>query len=290
MVKRAQSVDEGILVDEVGIQYGRYGPFVLKTLYQPIFRPAPEGLVPRGVEGLIKPFVAGAPVPAKSFLSQIPDDDRLFIECMCRALHLRNYANIGVEGLRLFFNFDPHVHDDVELTVEQIRSMANWLEDIELPPHLLVCEITETEAIDAETLTRLAAEMRLHNIRLAIDDFGVGHSTLERVEMIEPDIVKIDGSWFRRIAGASPAVGLLEALVAGLQRTGTEVLIEGIQTAGELRVALDSGADLLQGYHLARPALAGTIFDPEPRQLAELLGGPSNVVRLVPAEGKHKAG
>lgn len=287
-MKLARSVNKAIRSDEVGIQYGRYGPFVLKTLYQPIFRRRPEGLKPCGVEGLIKPFVGGTPVPALSFLGQVPRGDRFFIEVMCRALHLRNYANLGVEGLLLFFNFDPRAHDDVDRAIRQIRYMAGRIEEIQLPAHLLVCEITETEAVDPEILRRLAAEMRMHGVRLAIDDFGIGHSTLERVAVIEPDIVKLDGPWFRRIAAAPSAIGLLNALVAGLQQRGAEVLIEGIQTPGELKVALDAGADLLQGYLLARPALAGTMFDTEPLDPGALLSEPDNVVRLVHAQERNK--
>lgn len=283
-MRRAGNVNDAMMLDEVGIAYGRYGPFVLKTLYQPIFRTGGTGLVPCGVEGLVKPFVAGTAVPALSFLSQIPEEDSLFIESVCRALHLANYSNIGVEGLQLFFNFDPHVHSDLDAALDRIRRTAEQLDELALDPDLLVCEITETEALDADALRRLAAEMRGHGIRLAIDDFGVGHSTLERVELIEPDIVKLDGAWFRRIAEEPSAVQLLCSLVAGLQRGGAHVLVEGIQSAEQLRVALDTGSDLLQGYLLARPALAGTIFDTTPRDTEPLLNNPDNVIRLVRGE------
>jgi EAL domain-containing protein (putative c-di-GMP-specific phosphodiesterase class I) len=58
------------------------------------------------------------------------------------------------------------------------------------------------------------------------------------------------------------------------------VLVEGIEQSNHLRVALDGGVDLLQGYHLARPALAGTIFNEEPMPIDLMLGMESKVVPL----------
>ena len=58
------------------------------------------------------------------------------------------------------------------------------------------------------------------------------------------------------------------------------MLVEGIEQAVHLRVALDGGVDLVQGYHLARPALAGTIFNEQPLSTEALLGTDSKVVPL----------
>ena len=58
------------------------------------------------------------------------------------------------------------------------------------------------------------------------------------------------------------------------------MLVEGIEQATHLRVALEGGVDLLQGFLLARPALAGTIFHEEPLSVDTLLGRDSKVVPL----------
>ena len=65
-----------------------------------------------------------------------------------------------------------------------------------------------------------------------------------------------------------------------LHDRGARVLVEGIEQARHLRVALDGGVDLLQGFHLARPALAGTIFNEEPLSIDVLLGADNKVVPL----------
>jgi EAL domain-containing protein (putative c-di-GMP-specific phosphodiesterase class I) len=122
--------------------------------------------------------------------------------------------------------------------------------------------------------------MRRDGIRIAIDDFGTGHSTVERVSLLQPDIVKIDGGWFGEFCRHAAAERFFRPLVSSLHDRGARVLVEGIEQPVHLRVALDGGVDLLQGYLLARPALAGTIFNEEPLVIDALLGRENNVVPL----------
>jgi EAL domain-containing protein (putative c-di-GMP-specific phosphodiesterase class I) len=257
-----------------------YGDYRLKSSYQPIFAPRDGLLFPVAVEGLISPQLAGQPVPSALFFGEVPPEDGLFIESMCRALHLRNHHNIGVEDLELFFNYDPCANRDLVKSLNEIAFMARRLKEISLAPHLLTCEINESAARDVDVLVRLVAEMRSHGIRIAIDDFGAGHSTLERFSVLQPEIVKLDGARFRKLAAHREAERLLGLAVRGFRAAGAQVLIEGIETTQQLAVALAAGADLLQGYLLGLPALVGTIFDTAPRSVAELLAADRKVIPL----------
>jgi len=276
---RRRNVAEAIFADEIGLQFGVYGEFRLWSAYQPIF--APEGRVLRAVavEGLIEPRRIAEPVASSVFFGSIPAPDLLFVETMCRMLHLGNYRNIGVEGLTLFFNYNPTINDHLGRALAEIRLMTRHLGDWELEPGLLVCEITE-QAADDQVLASLVREMRRDGIRIAIDDFGTGHSTEERVSLLQPDIVKIDGGWFAEFCRHAAAERFFRPLVSSLHDRGARVLVEGIEQPVHLRVALDGGVDLLQGYLLARPALAGTIFNEEPLVVDALLGRENNVVPL----------
>ncbi|RUW88902.1 EAL domain-containing protein, partial [Mesorhizobium sp. M8A.F.Ca.ET.059.01.1.1] len=69
-------------------------------------------------------------------------------------------------------------------------------------------------------------------------------------------------------------------LVSSLHDRGAKVLVEGIEQPTHLRVALEGGVDLLQGFLLGRPALAGTIFNEEPLAVDVLLGFDNKVVPL----------
>jgi EAL domain-containing protein (putative c-di-GMP-specific phosphodiesterase class I) len=213
------------------------------------------------------------------FFRGVPASDRLFVEAMCRRLHLGNYRNIGVDGLTLFFNYDPLINDHLGRALAEIRLMTRHLGDFGLEPAMLVCEITE-QAADNKVLARLVREMRRDGIRIAIDDFGTGHSTEERMDLLQPDIVKIDGTWFAEFCRHAAAERFFRPLVSTLHDRGAKVLVEGIEQATHLRVALDAGVDLLQGFLLARPALAGTIFNEEPLSIDALLGMDNKVVPL----------
>jgi EAL domain-containing protein (putative c-di-GMP-specific phosphodiesterase class I) len=273
-------VGDAIVADEIGIEYGRYRDFVLKSAYQKIYRRDGEFLRPFAVEGLVTPFHRGKPVPPEALFEATPAEDKVFVESMCRTLHLRNYDNIGEPGLVLFFNFDPRTNSDFALTVKELEFIAGRYGEITLESHMLVCEIIETEAQDVDTLVRIAEEMRRHGIRLAIDDFGVGHSNLERVKLLRPDVIKIDGAWFRQIAAVPAAAALFKSFVSGLHDLGAKVLVEGIETPEQLACAVETGTDYMQGFALSRPRLAGTIFDPAPLRVDALLEPGANVVPL----------
>jgi EAL domain-containing protein (putative c-di-GMP-specific phosphodiesterase class I) len=276
---RRRNVAEAIFADEIGLQFGIYGEFRLWSAYQPIFAPEGKALRAIAVEGLIEPRRVAEPMAPSMFFDRVPASDRLFVETMCRMLHLGNYRNIGAEGLTLFFNYNPTVNDHLGRALAEIRLMTRHLGDFELEPGLLVCEITE-QAADDRVLASLVREMRRDGIRIAIDDFGTGHSTEARINLLAPDIVKIDGAWFGELCRHAAAERFFRPLVAMLHERGAKVLVEGIENARHLRVALEGGVDLLQGFHLARPALAGTMFNEEPLSIDALLGASNKVVPL----------
>ena len=277
--ERRRDAAKAIFTDEIGLQFGVYGEFRLWSAYQPIFAPEGRKLRAVAVEGLIEPRRVAQPVAPSIFFDAVPVADRLFVETMCRMLHLGNYRNIGVEGLTLFFNYNPKVNDHLGRALAEIRLMTRHLHDFELEPGLLVCEITE-QAADDRVLTSLVREMRRDGIRIAIDDFGTGHSTEARINLLAPDIVKIDGAWFADLCRHAAAERFFRPLVAMLHERGAKVLVEGVEQAQHLRVALEGGVDLLQGFHLARPALAGTVFNEEPLSVDALLGAGNKVVPL----------
>ena len=280
------TLNDAISVDEVGIQTGRYGAFHLKSAYQPIWRNRDGMLFPEAVEALLRVFRDGTPVPPLDFLASVAPDDRFRVECICRALHMRNYNNINVPGLMMFFNYDPRVNGDLELSTAQLGYLAERLDHAGVDIRLLICEITEADFLDRDTFVRLAAEIRRLGMRLAIDDFGAGHSTLARVQTVEPDVVKFDGAFFRRVAEEPGALRLLSKLVAGFQDSGALVVLEGIETSSQLAAATETGADYLQGFLLGKPALAGSIYDTAPVPLARFTEPGERVPRIHPGFGK----
>ena len=260
-------------VDEVGIVFGRHREFLLKSSYQLLFRVDGDSLVPFACEALAIAFTRGRVVPAQQLFARVEPARREALEQVCRMLHFRNYGNIGIPGLEFFFNVDPGVPLPDPGHIE-------WLVRETLPdPSLAVCEITEGAGASRERVGAFAEDLKRIGVRLAVDDFGAGESTLDRVRLIEPDTVKIDAGWFRAAARNPESSALLPDLFAGFRVLGCQELVEGIETSADLAAALAAGADFLQGYYLARPALAGTFFDDTPLGIGVMLD--ENVQRVA---------
>ena len=285
--ERRRNVADAIYADEIGIEYAVVGEYRLRSAYQPIFAPRDGMLVPVAVEALVEPYLAGKPVAPAAFFEALAPGDRLYGETLCRVLHLRNFRNLGAPGVDLFFNYNPQVNEHRGRALAQIRLMAMHLGEIGLAAGQLVCEITEQAAPDDAVLVSLVGEMRRNGIRIAVDDFGAGHSTAERMALIEPDIVKLDGEWFAQLCRHAEAERLFRPLVATLHARAVKVLVEGIETPQQLRTALDGEADLLQGFYLGRPALAGAFFDTEPLAIEKLLGMPARILPFSAARRRR---
>lgn len=251
-------------IDEVGIAYGRFQELRLKSCYQPLFRVEGDVLMPFAVEALVIAFTGGRAVPAAKLFERAAAEERVALERLCRVLHMRNYHNIGVAGLELFFNVDPAMPD------EEVEHLDWLFAENEIPPGMVVCEITEAFGAGKDRVTALARTVRGSGMRVAVDDFGAGHSTPARLRLIRPDIVKLDAGWFQKIVADKAARDFLPRLFERFHELDCTVLVEGIETPEQLVAAISAGADHLQGFLLARPALAGTIFNDAPLSVAAL--------------------
>ena len=132
--------------------------------------------------------------------------------------------------------------------VDNLRAI---LLDTGLPPHRLTLEITETTAAHPRSVEVLGDLHRL-GVRLSLDDFGTGHSTLSLLESCPVDEVKLDRSFVRTVLTAgdrSVAVALIQ-LARALR---IDVVAEGVETADEASHLEQLGYRHLQGFQFARP-------------------------------------
>lgn len=126
---------------------------------------------------------------------------------------------------------------------------------LDAAPHRLLVEITEHEPVhDYPALLRALAGLRAAGVRIGIDDFGAGHSSLRHVLQLAPDVVKLDISIIRSVDVDTSRQALVEAMLAFCGRVGAVVIAEGVERAGELITLLELGVEYGQGWFLARPA------------------------------------
>ncbi|MBK5306802.1 MAG: EAL domain-containing protein [Frankiaceae bacterium] len=147
---------------------------------------------------------------------------------------------------------------------------------LDATPDRLLVEITEHEPVlDYDVLTRSLERLRNAGVRIGIDDFGAGHSSLRHVLQLAPDVVKLDLSIIRNVDVDTSRQALVEAMLAFCGRVGAIVVAEGVEEAGELSTLLELGVEYGQGWFLARPAAPDVV-------LPSLLGPPESPSIVLP--------
>ncbi|CAM5446672.1 EAL domain-containing protein (putative c-di-GMP-specific phosphodiesterase class I) [Aquamicrobium terrae] len=276
-----RDVGAALFADEVGIEYGIYGAYRLKSAYQPIFAPQEGHLAPVAVEAVAQPQLRGRPARLGAFFESVAPGDRPFVERLLLRLHLGNYRNLDVAGLGLFFTYGPMASEDPQRALAEIRLMARHRGELELDAaDMLVCEIADPARPEDRLPARIAREMRRNGLAVALGGFGAGLAAQERLALLKPDIVRINGGWFAELCRYAAAARLFRPLLDLLHGQGAKVLVEGIEAPPQLRLALESGADFVQGPLLAPPALAGTRFGRQPLDIERLLGAGRKVIPL----------
>lgn len=168
------------------------------------------------------------------------------LDCLCRRVALENSSAIP-RGKKLFLNVLPTSIGDPNLRAEGLRKT---LENFPLRPSDLVLEISEKESIENFTTFReMRDACRDLGIKVAIDDAGAGHASLEAIMEIVPDYLKADMALVRGIDADPPRQEVMKSLNAVARRIGAQVVAEGIETEGELRTVREIGIRYGQGYH-----------------------------------------
>lgn len=215
-----------------------------------------------GYEALVRADWNGALVGAGPLLEAAAahGQARAF-DALARRGAIRQAAPLLKDGEILFINFAPGVvyNPDVclQTTFQACREVGADFSQ-------LLFEVTESEAFpDLHLLGRILERYRAEGAQVALDDLGAGHTSLTFLAQLRPDIVKLDRALIRDLHGADPRVPLILALIQYAHDLGIRVVAEGVETASELTLVRELGADYAQGYYLGRPAPAATGLRPE---------------------------
>ena len=126
----------------------------------------------------------------------------------------------------------------------------------------MVIEITEEEAIDRASLEKKRNAPGFSGM-FALDDYGSGYSNENTLLELAPRFIKVDIAIIRDIDTSPDKQQILQNVVAYAHPRSMKIVAEGVETAAELRTVIELGADLLQGYFLARPAIVPGAIAPE---------------------------
>lgn len=135
-----------------------------------------------------------------------------------------------------------------------VGQVSSVLEETGVDPRCLGLEITESVVMDgAEATIETLRRLRALGVRLAIDDFGKGYSSLGYVKRFPVDVLKIDCSFVEGLREHPEDLAIVQAVITLGQSLGMKVVAEGVETVEQLDVLRGLGCDYGQGYHFARP-------------------------------------
>lgn len=157
----------------------------------------------------------------------------------------------------------PPITIAVNLSLKQFRqpklleTIAEVLEKTGLEPRFLELEITESTAIENLDFTRTVLEnLQQMGVYISIDDFGTGHSSLSRLQLLPLHNLKIDQSFIRDLTRDVKVAHIIKAIVSLGQSLGLKLTAEGVENKEELEFLKSINCDEVQGFFFYRPLSA----------------------------------
>jgi EAL domain-containing protein (putative c-di-GMP-specific phosphodiesterase class I) len=242
----------------------------LRSAFQPIFSFSHQRLI--GQEALLRATdPSGRPVSPPSMFQRCADIEELrALDRACCLLHARGFAK-GLDSAQwLFLNVDASAFDPKKTARDSTGSMLDIVSKAGLLPNQVVIELLEAALPDGAEFEEWTHELKRLGFLVALDDFGAGHSNFDRVFRLNPHIVKLDRSVISRAASNKTVSRVMAQMISLLHECGAQVLIEGVETAGQANLALDSDADFVQGYHFERPRADLRTIHEHSREMVEV--------------------
>jgi diguanylate cyclase (GGDEF)-like protein len=162
-------------------------------------------------------------------------------------------------GLEVAVNLSPRQLGSVDL----LDVVSSAIKDAELEPSALCLEITETALMaDMRSATEMLQSLKAVGVRLAIDDFGIGYSSLMHLKQLLPvDLLKIDKSFVDGLMEFAEDRAIVEAVINLAASLGVEAIAEGVETCEQADALRAMSCGLAQGFHFARPESAETVTE-----------------------------
>ncbi|MCI4411492.1 MAG: EAL domain-containing protein [Thiotrichales bacterium] len=151
----------------------------------------------------------------------------------------------------LFVNFEPKLIENFETGSSLFYGE---LQNAGIPYQNIVLEVKEDEISDTSKLKDFCNHYRELGFNIALDDFGSGQSSFDRIAIVRPDIIKIDRSLMANISQNQINREIVNAVCKMCQNIGALALAEGVETLDETVFAIAQGALLMQGYYFAKPS------------------------------------
>ena len=215
----------------------------IDVLYQPLIEPRTGRIV--GAEALARSAI-------------VPDATALFARAAAAGLNERLSRLVQRKALRCAAVWEGPLKDlrlSINLLPEDISrdGFDAWLlgeiDAAGIDPERITVEITESALlVDQNAVVERLARLREAGIRIAVDDFGTGYTSLAYLTTLPLDMLKIDRGLIADIVGGSRDRIVVKALIQLAGDLGLQVVVEGVESTAQLALLVEWGCDLYQGF------------------------------------------
>ncbi len=233
----------------------------IRSIYEPIVQLTTRDVF--GYEALVRGTNRDKfSSPAELFSAADASGLTFEFDCLCRVTALRGISGQLRPNEKLFLNCLPSWVHDTRFHGDNLQAT---LDIAQLRPSDIVFEISEKESINNFDFLRRARDYYGNlGFLIALDDTGVGYSSLESVMKLSPDFIKVDMSLVKGVDQDKPRQELLRALQSVADKLSTTMIAEGIETTGELATLLEIGVPFGQGYLFSKTGNEDTSVIAEP--------------------------
>lgn len=220
----------------------------LFSVFQPIYSFSNQACI--GVEALVRgrSVTTGFQLPVVDCLTVPEGHSSAVFNLKLNQMHLHNWQAVRSPNTWLFLNLDIQAVSNLE-----DLCIGDLIAEQQLLGHEVVVEVVENEIVDESLFLPIIERLRQQGCLIALDDFGAGHSNIDRIWKIQPDIVKLDRGVLIEATRSGRSESILRNLTRLIKQAGSVSLLEGIETKEQAMLAMDVGVDLVQGYYFARP-------------------------------------
>ncbi|PYQ27283.1 MAG: hypothetical protein DMF56_21145 [Acidobacteria bacterium] len=168
----------------------------------------------------------------------------------------KEWHDAGFQSLSLAVNLSVTQLQQTDL----VDFVAGVLRNTGLPARLLELEITESSAMHSpETSVRTLYDLKKLGLRISLDDFGTGHSSLSYLKRFPIDTLKIDQSFVHDITSDPDTAAIVTAIIAMAHSLRLKVVAEGVEFTEQANFLRKHGCDQMQGF-LIKPPVAAADF------------------------------
>lgn len=210
-----------------------------------------------GAEALCRWFRNGKVISPGEFIPVLEGSkaictlDFYMLDHVCR--DIRRWLDEGREAVKVSVNLSRlHLGDE-----DLLESILRIIDKYKVPHHFIEIELTETTTdVDYKELKKMVYGLREQDISTSVDDFGVGYSSLNLIREMPWNVLKIDKSFLptQEEENNDPSkVKMLRHIITMSQDLGLECIVEGVETAEQVKLLKDCKCYLAQGFYFDRP-------------------------------------